>query len=90
MEGRSDEELMSLVMAGDASALAPLVDRYHTQLLAYAFRLTQCDVQTAEDILQEAFIRVLTQKTFQAVAVPRCHKCCLRSGLAPEGLQWSV
>lgn len=65
LDGWSDEKLMSRLMAGDSSALNSLVNRYHAQLLAYAFRLTRCDLQTAEDILQEAFVRLLTQKSFQ-------------------------
>ena len=65
LDGWSDEKLMSRLMAGDSSALGPLVSRYYAQLLAYAFRLTQCNLQTAEDILQEAFVRLLTQKSFQ-------------------------
>ncbi|HEV3310996.1 MAG TPA: sigma factor, partial [Chloroflexota bacterium] len=65
MESWSDEKLMSHVMTGDPSALAPLVSRYHAQLLAYAFRLTHCDMATAEDVLQEAFVRILSQRTFQ-------------------------
>ena len=65
LDGWSDEKLMAQLMTGDSSALDPLVTRYHAQLLAYAFRLTHCDLQTAEDILQEAFVRLLTQKSFQ-------------------------
>ena len=53
----SDEKLMQQVAAGNADALAQLAARYQDIALSLAFRNTQ-NWTDAEDIAQEAFIRV--------------------------------
>lgn len=55
---RSDEELMSAVAEGDLSAFEQLVRRHQGTAWNAAFRLVG-DVHAAEDITQEAFLRVL-------------------------------
>lgn len=55
----SDESLYAQVLAGSRSALAELVNRYHGPLLKFLYRLTG-QAQTAEDLAQETFIRLLT------------------------------
>lgn len=55
---RSDEELMSAVAGGDLTAFEQLVRRYHSATWRTAFRLVG-DLHTAEDISQEAFLRIL-------------------------------
>ncbi len=54
----SDEELMSAVAEGDLSAFEQLVRRYQRSGWNTAFRLVG-DLHAAEDIVQEAFLRVL-------------------------------
>lgn len=41
------------------SALSALVDRHHGPLLGYLYRLTDGDRALAEDLVQEAFLRML-------------------------------
>jgi RNA polymerase sigma-70 factor, ECF subfamily len=49
-------DLQEHVRASDANALQVLVDRYWQPLLGFALRLTRCE-DTAEDVVQRAFIR---------------------------------
>lgn len=53
-----DEAVYLRVLSGDRQALAMLVDRYYAQLLAFLIRVTG-QRQTAEDLVQETFIRLL-------------------------------
>ena len=55
---RSDEELMSDVAHGDLSAFEQLVRRHQTSAWNAAFRLLGDD-DDAEDVAQEAFLRIL-------------------------------
>ncbi|MFO7901628.1 MAG: RNA polymerase sigma factor [Planctomycetota bacterium] len=55
---RSDEELMSAVAEGDLGAFEQLVRRHQASAWNAAFHLLG-NVHTAEDISQEAFLRVL-------------------------------
>lgn len=54
-----DEELCRQVQEGNEAALEALVHRYHRPVFAYLFRLT-AHRQTAEDLTQETFTRLLT------------------------------
>jgi len=65
MQERSDEQLMTAVMAGDEVALAALVTRHHSPLLGYLYRLVGGDRQLSEDLLQETLLHVLRQRTYQ-------------------------
>ncbi|QBD78861.1 RNA polymerase sigma factor [Ktedonosporobacter rubrisoli] len=56
----SDEELFRQWQRGDASALETIVQRYHRPLLAHLYRLTG-NVQCAEDLVQEAFVRLVRE-----------------------------
>lgn len=62
MYERSDEQLMTAVLAGDQAALAALVARHHTLLLGYLYRLVGGDHPLAEDLVQETFLRILRQR----------------------------
>jgi RNA polymerase sigma-70 factor, ECF subfamily len=52
----ADEDLISLVVDGDARAFAPLYDRHGRAAYSLAYRLTN-GRQAAEDLVQEAFIK---------------------------------
>src|SRR5258707_1074791 len=57
---------MAKVMTGDEFALALLVERHHSSLLGYLYRLNNGDRALAEDLVQEAFLRVLRPVNFQS------------------------
>jgi RNA polymerase sigma-70 factor (ECF subfamily) len=64
--GRSDEQLLSAVASRGADALGELYDRYGGIALALAVRILG-DRLLAEDVVQEAFLRLWRQAgTFQA------------------------
>lgn len=65
----SDEQLYTSVLQGDQAALTALVERYHGALLRYLYRQTG-HTQTAEDLVQETFIRLITYRG----APPRAFK----------------
>lgn len=56
---QTDEQLARRVQRGDTSDLAVLVQRHHGPLLGFLYRLTGGDRSLAEDLTQEAFLRVL-------------------------------
>lgn len=64
MEQRSDERLMAAIMAGEAAALAALVERHHSPLLGYLYRLVGGDRPLAEDLCQETFLRLMQQRSY--------------------------
>ena len=66
MQEKSDEQLMTAVMAGDQVAFAALVTRHHAPLLGYLYRLVGGDRQLSEDLVQETLLHVLRQRTYQA------------------------
>jgi RNA polymerase sigma-70 factor (ECF subfamily) len=53
----ADEDLISLVVDGDARAFAPLYDRHSRAAYSLAYRLTNRR-EAAEDLVQESFIKV--------------------------------
>ncbi len=55
----SDEQLARAIQRGDKAALTPLVERHHSPLIGYLYRMTGGDRQLAEDLAQEAFLRAL-------------------------------
>jgi RNA polymerase sigma-70 factor (ECF subfamily) len=66
VESLSDEQLLARVMAGDRAALAPLVERHHGPLVGYLYRMNGGNRSSAEDLVQETFVRLLEQKSYQA------------------------
>jgi DNA-directed RNA polymerase specialized sigma24 family protein len=62
----SDEELVDLVSHGNAAAMEPLADRYYASLVAYAFRLSGGDQGMAEDVVQDAFVKILGQRSYRS------------------------
>lgn len=61
----SDEQLMTEVMAGEEAALALLIERYYGPMLGYLYRQVGGNHALAEDIVQETFLRVLQQRSYQ-------------------------
>jgi RNA polymerase sigma-70 factor, ECF subfamily len=53
------EELANRLQMGDRDALAALVEGHHHALVGYLFRMTGGERPLAEDLTQEAFMRVL-------------------------------
>jgi RNA polymerase sigma-70 factor (ECF subfamily) len=56
---------MSAVMAGDRAALEELVRRHQGPLLGFFFRMLDGDRAQAEDLVQETFLRLLRQRTYE-------------------------
>lgn len=59
-EATPDEALMVAIARGDESAFAMLMDRHLARAVALALRVTR-DRATADEIAQEAFLRVWTR-----------------------------
>lgn len=55
----TDEQLARRVQRGHTSDLAQLVERHHSPLLGFLYRLTGGDRPLAEDLAQETFLRAL-------------------------------
>ncbi|WP_460575289.1 RNA polymerase sigma factor [Hymenobacter coalescens] len=55
----SDDALMAQVQAGDLDQLSVLFDRYQLPIFNYLLRRTNNDLETAEDLTQTVFERVL-------------------------------
>lgn len=56
---QSDEQLALGLQRGQRDNLAPLVQRHHSPLLGYLYRLSGGNRALAEDLVQETFLRVL-------------------------------
>jgi len=68
---RTDEELARGIQRGDAEALSTLVERHQHALIGFLFRMGS-DRRLAEDLVQEAFLRVL--RSIHAYQYPRPFK----------------
>jgi len=78
----TDEELVTLILAGDEQAFAELYERYHSRAYRLAYAMTGRH-EAAEDLMQEIFLRLyekLSRFSWQArfstwfyrLAVNRC------------------
>jgi RNA polymerase sigma-70 factor (ECF subfamily) len=56
-----DKELMELIQAGDDKAFGTLVGRFQDRLLNFVGRIIT-DRETAEELVQETFLRIFNQK----------------------------
>ena len=79
----SDEILMYLIEDGDASAFDELYRRYSKRLLYFFFRMLGNDRDTAQDFLQEVFLKVVekphmfrTEKRFSTWIYTVAHNMC--------------
>ncbi|WP_345222380.1 RNA polymerase sigma factor [Hymenobacter koreensis] len=59
----SDDYLMAQVQANDLDQLAVLFDRYHLPIFNYLLQRTNRDRETAEDLTQTVFERLLKYRT---------------------------
>jgi RNA polymerase sigma-70 factor (ECF subfamily) len=57
----TDRELMELIQAGDEKAFSLLVERFQDRLLNFVGRIVT-DRETAEELIQETFLRIFNQK----------------------------
>jgi RNA polymerase sigma-70 factor (ECF subfamily) len=62
LDARSDEEVMMRVRDGDVDELGILFERHHGRLFAFCLRMTG-DRDTAGDLVQEVFVRMLRYRT---------------------------
>ena len=53
-----DDQLVQMYLAGNESALGELLDRHKDRIYTYIFLFVR-DTYTAEDLLQETFIKVI-------------------------------
>src|SRR5437016_8505418 len=58
MKHLSDQELMSIVQAGDASPASEIYDRYSSRIYNFAYRFLR-NSEAAEDATQEVFVKML-------------------------------
>ena len=59
----SDEELILRFQKGDEQSYVELVNRYRDRLINYIYRFVS-DIESAEDIVQDAFLKVYTHKHY--------------------------
>lgn len=59
MQVRSDEELARGIQRGRRDDLTLLVERHHSPLLGFLYRMAGGDRSLAEDLVQETFVRIL-------------------------------
>jgi len=55
----SDEQLCQALQRGNHDALDGLVERHHSPLFGYLYRLTDGDRTLVQDLVQETFLRLL-------------------------------
>jgi len=67
----SDETLLGRITVGDSTAMETLAARYWGPLFAYAFRFSGGDRALAEDAVQDAFLRILKQRSYRPPAPAR-------------------
>src|SRR3954449_2449005 len=58
MKHLSDQELMSIVQAGDFSPASEIYDRYSSRIYNFAYRFLK-NSEAAEDATQEVFVKML-------------------------------
>jgi len=58
MDEITDEQLILQIIGNDAELFGEVINRYRAKLMRYILRITNVDTAGAEDILQDAFIKV--------------------------------
>ena len=59
----TDEELIARFQKGDENAYTELVNRYRDRLMTFVYRFVN-DLEQAEDIVQDALVKVYTHKHY--------------------------
>ena len=59
----TDEELIARFQKGDENAYTELVNRYRDRLMTFVYRFVS-DMEQAEDIVQDALVKVYTHKHY--------------------------
>jgi RNA polymerase sigma-70 factor, ECF subfamily len=59
MDGLTDEALAQGIKQGNRQHLALLVERHHSPLIGFLYRMTDGDRTLAEDLAQESFLKVM-------------------------------
>ncbi|HOY07579.1 MAG TPA: RNA polymerase sigma-70 factor [Saprospiraceae bacterium] len=63
MEKRDDPTLLQAIRQGDESAFDALFRRYYEPLCHYACSLTEGDMDEAEDLVQQTFVKLWEQRS---------------------------
>jgi len=86
--GPSDEEWMQRLQAGEAAALAPLMERWERPVKRFIFRLIGNPTE-AEDLAQEVFVRIYTKRaTFRPGARFSTWCFSIAANQAKNRLRW--
>ncbi len=72
---RTDEELALGMKRGNTDDLSLLVERHHSPLVGFLYRMTGGDRGLAEDLVQETFLRVI--RAIEQYRYPRSFKAWL-------------
>lgn len=72
---QTDESLALAIQQGDKNALIELVNRHHSRLIGYLYRICDGDRGLAEDMTQETFLRTI--RSIQQYEYPRRFKTWL-------------
>src|SRR6185503_19544787 len=84
--GASDEELLASLQSGDSRAAAPLYDRHHGGLYAYALSLLR-DPALSEDVVHETFLRLMTARPERPVLAGKSFMYAVARNLALDLLR---
>ncbi|MBI2497473.1 MAG: RNA polymerase sigma factor [Opitutae bacterium] len=86
--GPSDEELMQRLQGGEATALAPLMQRWEGPVKRFIFRMVG-NTAEADDLAQEVFVRVFTKcATFRPGAKFSTWCFSIAANQAKNRLRW--
>lgn len=84
----SDEELMRRLQAGEATALAPLMQRWEGPVKRFIFRMVG-NTAEAEDLAQEVFVRIYTKRDAYRVGAKFSTWCfSIAANQAKNRLRW--
>lgn len=79
----SDEDLMRMVITGDAYAFEMIYDRYSKAMLAYFYKMLWQDREKAEDFMQDLFAKIVQKpdsfdpkRTFKTWLYSVAHNMC--------------
>jgi RNA polymerase sigma-70 factor (ECF subfamily) len=86
--GPSDEDLMQRLQGGEASSLAPLMQRWEGPVKRFIFRIVG-NTAEAEDLAQEVFVRIYTKRAAYRVGAKFSTWCfAIAANQARSRLRW--